>query len=422
MNNFQKGFGLIGLLIILGLVIVGGGAYLYVQNKPTAPVNSVLIASSTLQASTQVRQATPVGTEKKTIVGDISFVVPSGWNSSAPGTYTSPDFVPFTSTRGMGYNDNLMSQGIRIDVKDDNSQPVTMDIDSPEAFVNFEMPVLKDCSDCSLVKKMYVDGVAAVWSQMKADDHGGRVTIAGRNNHKGFSFTIYYPDSYASVSTIFDQFLQNVHILNQSADTVVSVPSMSKYTDKDFGFSFWYPSGWQVTSVPVSTPSVYGGTIIKRYQIKGTAFTFDIDEFYSPTKSLAYPAGTCGYCAPVTYYFDSSLHQWMHQYPQGIGGAPDMTDAQLAQTKTPQPADVSKNTMGGLHVFSTEQRENASIIPLSATDFLIVGEYSGHNPTNEIQLSLVNTILATDPSVAIPVSSAQQTSTIQAEKDAYMGQ
>lgn len=27
----------------------------------------------------------------------------------------------------------------------------------------------------------------------------------------------------------------------------VSVPGMTKYTDTDFGFSFWYPSGWKIT-------------------------------------------------------------------------------------------------------------------------------------------------------------------------------
>ena len=37
-------------------------------------------------------------------------------------------------------------------------------------------------------------------------------------------------------------------------------------------------------------------------------------------------------------------------------------------------------------------------------------------------ISLVRTIVATDPSVATPVSAAEQIKTIQAEKDAYAGQ
>jgi len=99
-----------------------------------------------------------------------------------------------------------------------------------------------------------------------------------------------------------------------------------------------------------------------------------------------------------------------------------MTESQFQQTKIPKPADVSFNTMGGLHIFSTLQKENASIIPLSAQHFLIVGEYSGQNPTNDIELPLVKTIVATDSSVATPVSVAEQIQTIQAAKDAYSGQ
>jgi len=41
----------------------------------------------------------------------------------------------------------------------------------------------------------------------------------------------------------------------QTASSTVSVPGMSKYTDTEFGFSFWYPSGWKVVREDVPTTS-----------------------------------------------------------------------------------------------------------------------------------------------------------------------
>jgi len=34
--------------------------------------------------------------------------------------------------------------------------------------------------------------------------------------------------------------------VSSSAQSSISVPGMSKYTDPDLGFSFWYPSGWSI--------------------------------------------------------------------------------------------------------------------------------------------------------------------------------
>jgi len=46
---------------------------------------------------------------------------------------------------------------------------------------------------------------------------------------------------------------------NQSS---VSVPGMSEYTDASFGFSFWYPSGWQITT------SAEAGSLVKSILVK----------------------------------------------------------------------------------------------------------------------------------------------------------
>lgn len=218
----------------------------------------------------------------------------------------------------------------------------------------------------------------------------------------------------------------------------VSVLGMSQYTDKDFGFSFWYPSGWKVSDLSGAGSGMFAGTTDRAGNLSMGRIIIrspdgeeiDIDKVHSDTRTYDVNPGACGYCGPVRYFFDASLHQWMKQYPSGMNGAPDATTAQIEASKAPVPADVSRNNMGGLHLFSTEQKENAVILPLSARNFLVVrgASYTGRCATGCASdrkgdaAYLANTILATDPAVATPVSQAEQIKVIQAEKDAYAGQ
>lgn len=203
---------------------------------------------------------------------------------------------------------------------------------------------------------------------------------------------------------------------SQTSD--ISVSGMTKYTDSDFGFSFWYPSGWKITSTAVNPYPLSEGTTLKHLLLTGGKAPIHILEFTSPTRTISIGGGACGFCTPIKFYFDADAHTWMKQYPQGIGGAPDMPQAQFEQTKIPQPADVSNNTMGGLHIFhGLSRRFGDSTVPLSARNFVFV--YAESQGENNIELPLVNTIVALDPTVATPVSAVQQKQTIQAAASAY---
>lgn len=217
----------------------------------------------------------------------------------------------------------------------------------------------------------------------------------------------------------------------QIITTPISVSGMSKHTDTDFGFSFWYPSGWTIMESAITYPDYYsflsGGTVIykslKLSSNNGTDIKLRIDEVSSPTRTLsdlasycsigADAAGSCGY---VLYYFDVNTHTWMMERPASVGyGGKDGTPYTIATTT--QVADVSQNTMGGLHMFSnSDSHHQDAIVPLSAKNFVVVHRDSIDN------LPFTKTIVATDSSVATPVGSAQQIQTIQAEKKAYFGQ
>jgi hypothetical protein len=217
----------------------------------------------------------------------------------------------------------------------------------------------------------------------------------------------------------------------------VSVHGMSKYTDSSFGFSFWYPISGSVSITPDSFYSSHGTTvsgwstymygpntsIVKSIE----APEFTIDEVYSPNMSIldAVDAGPFG-SDTDKYFFNPSLHTWMEQTDGGPRGGPGGTG----------PADTSNNTMGGLHILYGYTRFAIKvIIPLSAQHFLAIyskcndaSDYLCNENDTSVQSAInkfktsIQTIVATDPLVATPVSAAQQTATIQAEAAAYAGQ
>ncbi len=192
----------------------------------------------------------------------------------------------------------------------------------------------------------------------------------------------------------------------------ISVLGMTKYTDSSFGFSFWYPSSWIIK--PTSSQpyiALRGGTIVKTVVIgpvNDSSNSIEIQEFTSFARSItdnssAGPAGNGS--LSLTYFFDPSTHTWMARDIDGSGAT------------TTIAANVSINTMGGLHLLHGNARFGDDyIVPLSARNFLVISSVE----VGTIQEgSLAQTIVATDPSVAIPLNIAGQIKTIQAEATAY---
>lgn len=200
----------------------------------------------------------------------------------------------------------------------------------------------------------------------------------------------------------------------QAQNTAISVAGMSKHADSNFGFSFYYPSSWTVQN-SAARSSYAGGDVQKTLTITppngttGDAVT--IDEFYSPTREITIPYDLCspmsGSSVPAhRYYFDANTHTWMIEVPAytGISGRDGSQHSVPASTKA---ADVSQNTMGGLHMLAAGC--SGAVIPLSAKNFVVFTFYRnvGHYYT-----SIAKTIMAADPSVATLVSRDEQIQTI----------
>ena len=249
-----------------------------------------------------------------------------------------------------------------------------------------------------------------------------------RTVRDGLCFVINYDAQYSGglagsslnisdeEARIIEEFRSMLQSLTITDTAPVSAPGMTKYTDSDFGFSFWYPSNWVVS---IGAPDEYESKFYTGGSISRQIFARDpangrtgvaIDEFTSVDRSItdSNPCGPLDGCPNAArYFFDVGTHTWMVEAQ--YAGSPSVTAAET----------VSNNTMGGLHIFSgTARFGDDAIVPLSARNFLIFspGETGGR------YRELVNTVVATDPSVATPVSAAEQIQAIQAERDAYAGQ
>ncbi len=157
-----------------------------------------------------------------------------------------------------------------------------------------------------------------------------------------------------------------------------------------------------------------GGTIKKTLLItcdnqvlQTTGNEVEIDEYYSADRTITYPETECpaGYgCPAQRIYFDIATRTWMKEYPNG--------DNNALSPGSKVAANVSNNTMGGLHLFDGLARYDfTGIIPLSAHNFLVVSDFG----ESVSQSPLIQTIVATDPSVATPVSATEQTQVIHKE-------
>jgi len=385
--RLQRGF--IGLpvlmAILLGLVALGGGAYYVIQQNATPQTPVYQDRTPALPATQATTPATPAPTP----------------NTAQTGVQNTNDDI-LTVGPVSGSAPLSVSFAVRKDVV----KRYTIDFGDGTLIAGWELSCgLQFCS------KNYAYNAAGTYTAKFLECSLRSDGSCGEGN----------------------RIVKTATITVSGAQSDISVPGMNKYTDSDFGFSFWYPSGWSVSTGgnigAESARTLYKDAVVSdRIRIEGDGNVLYIDKVYSDTRTFNVNPGACGYCGPVTYYYDVDRHQWMKVYPSGTNGG-DVPQAVFEAGKIPKPADISNNTMGGLHIFGTEQKESAVIVPLSARNFLFVKDETYTQKCGSACASgvkggaefLAKTIVATDPAVATPVSAAQQTATIQAEQSAYTG-
>lgn len=381
MKNLQKGFIAPVLLVIIALLVIGGGVYVYKNKKTEAPIiDTGTQQSNQGQANTQIPPATDISmTGWKTYINTrngYQLKYPADWQTEENLGVSVRIFNP----RAQGKPDtDQPSEAFGLAFKQTPCKPSDWKVGF--GLVNYK-------TACVAANPMIEIGMLAFSDQNKIIED-------------------------QILSTL--KFTQTTPAPATPTQTQIIIPGMKQYTDSNFGFSFWYPNTWTVQN-SATRNNYAGGSVQKTLTIappgasNGDAIT--IDEFYSPTREVTIPRDLCSpmsdsFVAEHRYYFDTNTHTWMVEVPAYTGQS-EKDGSTYSVPASTKAADVSQNTMGGLHMLGAGC--SGSIIPLSAKNFVVFTFYSRN--VGPYYINIAKTITATDPSVATPVSLDKQIQTI----------
>ena len=176
---------------------------------------------------------------------------------------------------------------------------------------------------------------------------------------------------------------------------------MSQYVDSTYGFSFWYPNTLQMTTTTTNDGTGFpGGVAVEMLQV-GPAGGITIYVVNSTTSNITdEPANHASPIAQTQYFYDSASGKWMVDYPQG------KNEGGSAATTT---ADVSKTTISGLVMLPSGRRFDTTIIPLSITQFLVIGDGGGSSFTPQLAETVARTGASVNASVETAALEAEAT-------------
>ena len=178
---------------------------------------------------------------------------------------------------------------------------------------------------------------------------------------------------------------------------------MSRYVDAKDRFSFWYPAVLRITVTAANDDASFpGGVAVEAVQV-GSPGDISLHVVNSPRSTITDEPN--GHAAPIPqtkYFYDAASQRWMVAYPEGTEGGGSGAAA---------PADVSKTTIGGLPVLPSGARFDTTIIPLSATQFVVVQDGGG--------IAFTNALAYTVAAVGAHVDAKTLAAALRAEAIAY---
>jgi len=385
MKNLQKGFVVPLLIAIIALLVIGGGVYIYENKKAEVPAYSTgtqIQTNNQIQSTSQSAPATSQNIPAS--VGKI-IITSISPNPASPNQTVTIKGSGFSTTQPNTVV--FSSSALMVGLRSVDGTTITF---RPSDYSNLKSGLVYVVDSSAIASGQIIKGTLFLPETANSQ-------FAGKSN--AVLFTLASDINVGSV---------NLH-------SNIAVTGMQQYTDSNFGFSFWYPSGW-VIQQPSSQQyiSISGGTVIKTIVVgsaSNPSNSIAVQEFTSSGMSItdnssAGPAGNGS--LSLTYFFDPTTHTWMMQDTDGENHTSIVT------------ANVSTNTMGGLHLLRGNARFGDDfIIPLSAKNFLVVSSVQAGTIQEGL---LAKTITATDPSVATPINQVGQVQIIQAELSAYTGQ
>ena len=183
------------------------------------------------------------------------------------------------------------------------------------------------------------------------------------------------------------------------AQAQADVPGMSRFTDRSFGFSFWYPAAWKVKQEPFDPRAVEewfaDAKCIKEFDVvdpetEGTngAEGVKIQELFAPggLTELGRAHSARWILEDQKVFVDRKTRKWMYV---------DLSDAPDGAPPQAHPLDMTKawRTMGGLPILSGVVPGERAIVPLDASHFLVISEIGGDFDHNYLAPTVVSTHL-----------------------------
>lgn len=156
------------------------------------------------------------------------------------------------------------------------------------------------------------------------------------------------------------------------ARNAIAASGVSEYTDASFGFSFWYPSTWQVNEERPETVGTFpggnadtwvnqfpGGKVLKEITVHDETTWTRIWEVTSPSSTITFRSA---HLSNDKYYYDTAAEKWMVRFKENGMGLPNPSPASIVARGT---------TMSGLVVFGGPSAATF-IIPLNRHKFIVV--------------------------------------------------
>jgi hypothetical protein len=194
--------------------------------------------------------------------------------------------------------------------------------------------------------------------------------------------------------------------LGFAAASAAQTYGMKQFTEKKYGFSFWYPGSLKVTATASNDDKSFpGGVLVETLQI-GEPGGVAVRVVNSPQGAITdEPNGHAAPIAQTELFMDAAMQTWMLRFPEGDGSGKPVEAKGI---------DLSKKTIGGLPMVATGARFDTTIIPLSKTRFIVVQDGGGATFTKQLAVTVA--------AVNAKVNASAQSAALRAITEAYGNQ
>jgi hypothetical protein len=308
MKNTQRGF-IVPLLIgIIVVLLIGASVYVYENKKaevPTSPTTETQSSSPTVQTNSSQSESVSLVSTTTWKTGDYMdypsdvVMTPGAPDGGLRATYTFPATYFSSSSISSAKVTSFSSCG--------NDEPPTNIVieglnfyKSADSLAYILPGTCNTAFTLSIATGTPTDVDSVAYQNLKNIFYTMIDGYAKKSQTPVTTQPATSPSTSEGVSSTCPNGVMTDTLNGPVCDVSENEDAILPYTDSSFGFSFWYPNGWQVTQITVQNPNKYpGGTILKQLNVTNGQRVITIEEFTSPTFSItdSTGVGACPVCS-----------------------------------------------------------------------------------------------------------------------------